>query len=1056
MTFEQIMEHEGFLPNPEQRKVIESTVNTVVSAGAGAGKTAVLSWRFLRLVMEEGVKPEEILTLTFTKKAANEMRERIYSRLMKARGSLPPDTLKSFSRATISTLDSFFAQIVRSDSISYGLPRDISVMSDDELEDLCDSLSMRFLSSPDNAQEVKAITSRLMPSAIKGGFFLPVARAVSLTGDYDAQRITEWFMDDVRRIYTQRREALQSMLDMLGNLNLSGKFAQQYDRIKLLFDTESLTEDDYFSLSGVKDPEIKELVGEIKPILGKGTGFSLLQDISKGDIGVSPLQKAVEKISLMLNSEKRRLGKLTFDDIVGIAVSALRDNLELRMVFKKRFRFIMIDEFQDNNSTQRDLLFLLAERTDIPGTAGVIPSVEDLDPCKLFFVGDEKQSIYRFRGADVSVFRHLQDEIGRNGNSLQLSTNYRSNSNLIDHFNFVFSNVLADSDHDYDARYVPILAGRKATASGSRIIFSVFDKSNVEDPDMDAGMVEAEAVGDYCRRILETDEFLVDGKRPEPKDIAILFRSAGNQMNIEKALKRRGIGYQIAETRSLMLDAVASDFYCLLNHLLYPEDVRSFMAVLKSPLCGMCDQSIRNVLEGGRPLEVDAGRYEFFKAFLSDLGSRAFRMTIPQLLETIYIRGGYKAYLSRNADSRSFIEHYEYLYSYAVAYEAEGRSLTDYVRFLRGKMGSSEKLPDVEVLHKDLSGVQIMSVHKSKGLEFKVVIYCGTGSRPRSDSSSYVFRYKGRLVASENKEILRILENEKDEMEQAELRRLMYVAFTRAKDHLIVMGGYGLNRDGSLSCADVLKWYSDVICFNPASMTCTSPEVVVEDISGTPLFKAVGNDETTLPVGRTFTEFVSRARRVSVTGSGLHQEKADSSVSGAFIAGLDVDPLIRELHANDRFGTLCHLVLENLVGCGSYEDVECHISDSEAQNRRLLEQARALADGFMESGLYRDYVKGHKTRQELRFYTPDAADADVAVEGVMDLVVFGDDFNLVIDYKTDMFKDPEIHRRQVQTYVRVAEEVFGKKCYGTLYYLRDGSSPGFWDRDGKVSTSVFS
>ena len=108
MTFEQIMKNEGFLPNTEQSKVIGSTVNTVVSAGAGAGKTAVLSWRFLRLVMEEGVKPEEILTLTFTKKAANEMRERIYSRLMKARESLPADTLKSFGRATISTLDSFW------------------------------------------------------------------------------------------------------------------------------------------------------------------------------------------------------------------------------------------------------------------------------------------------------------------------------------------------------------------------------------------------------------------------------------------------------------------------------------------------------------------------------------------------------------------------------------------------------------------------------------------------------------------------------------------------------------------------------------------------------------------------------------------------------------------------------------------------------------------------------------------------------------------------------------------------------------------------------------
>ena len=118
MTFEQIMENEKFIPNTEQRLVIESTKNTVVAAGAGAGKTAVLSWRFLRLVMENQVKPEEILTLTFTKKAASEMRERIYSRLMKAKDSLPDDTLKSFERATISTLDSFFAQIVRSDSIS--------------------------------------------------------------------------------------------------------------------------------------------------------------------------------------------------------------------------------------------------------------------------------------------------------------------------------------------------------------------------------------------------------------------------------------------------------------------------------------------------------------------------------------------------------------------------------------------------------------------------------------------------------------------------------------------------------------------------------------------------------------------------------------------------------------------------------------------------------------------------------------------------------------------------------------------------------------------------
>ena len=1046
MTFEKMMENEKFLPNPEQRQVIESTANTVVSAGAGAGKTAVLSWRFLRLVMEEGVRPDQILTLTFTRKAANEMRERIHARLMQARESLPSDTLRNFSRATISTLDSFFAQIVRSDSISYGLPRDISVMTDDELEDMATRLALDFLSSPANADETRAIASLLMPSGIMEGFFLPVARSVVLTGDYDAQRITDSFHAEVVRVYRQRRDELGTMLDMLGRMNISGKLAQQYDRICGLFRTETLTGSDYFSLVGVKDPEVKEMVGEIKRILGKDTGFSLLQDIANGNPGVPALQHAVEKYSAMLNSEKRRLGKLTFDDVVSVSVSALRDNLALRSVFKSRFRFIMIDEFQDNNSVQRDLLYLLSERNDLPGEAGRIPTIDELEPSKLFFVGDEKQSIYRFRGAEVSVFRHLQDEIGRNGNSLQLSTNYRSNKGLIDHFNFVFSSVLSDSDHDYAARYVPIQAGRDSGET-SRIVFSVYNRDNIEDPDMDSGILEAEAIGDYCRRILDTDEFAVGGKRPEPGDIAILFRSGTNQMNIEKALKRRGVPYQIAETRSLMLDAVASDFYCLLNLILYPEDTRSLISVLRSPFCGMCDMSIADLLAGLEVPPVDEGRYAVFTGLLDSLRAKAFRMTIPQLLEEIYISGGYKAYLQRNPDSRSFIEHYEYLYSYAVSYEAEGRSLTDYVRFLRTYMGSSDKLPDVSVLHKDRSGVQVMTVHKSKGLEFKVVIYCGTGSRSGNDKSGLVFRNNGNLVASENKRIQTVLENERKEMEQAELRRLMYVALTRAKDHLIVMGGYEINRDGGLVSADVFTWYSDVIGFDPSSMTCRCPEVTVEDISGTAVLRHADRREEDRAMVEDFSEFVSAARKVSVTGSADHG--AGTGAGGyTLLKTFEADSIIRELDANDRFGTLCHLVLEKLVGSGSYDGVECHISDNDAQNRKLLDLARSMADGFLASDLYHDYVEGHETRQELRFYTPDSIDPDVVVEGVMDLLVFGDDFNLVIDYKTDMFRNPEMHRAQVMTYVKVAEDLFGKKCYGTLFYLRDGSSPGFWDRDG--------
>ena len=1054
MTFEQIMENEKFIPNTEQRLVIESTKNTVVAAGAGAGKTAVLSWRFLRLVMENQVKPEEILTLTFTKKAASEMRERIYSRLMKAKDSLPDDTLKSFERATISTLDSFFAQIVRSDSISYSLPRDISVMSDDKLEDLSERLAIRFLSSVDCEEEVRAIASVLMPSRIMEDFFNDAAKKITITGDYDSVRISEDFHKEIVRVYNQRRQTLGIALDMLGKLNLKGKFKEQYDRFCSLFESESFTDDDYFRLNSSCDQETKEIVEDLKPVAGKDSGYSVLQDLAKSEASVCSLQKAIEIFARMLNSEKRRLGKLTFNDVVGIALCALRDNLELRNIFKNRFKFIMIDEFQDNNSIQRDLLYLLAENRSLRGEAGRIPTVDELESDKLFFVGDEKQSIYRFRGADVSVFRHLQEEIGRNGNSLKLSTNYRSNPALIRHFNEVFSSILSQSDQDFDARYEPINAGRTVTDERCKIEFAVYKKADIQDPDVDAGTLEAEAIGDYCHRILDTDEFLVEGKRPNPSDIAILFRSGTNQMNIEKALKRRGIDYQIAETRSLMLDAVAGDFYSFLNCILYPYDTRSYIALLKSPFCGMCDQSIDNVIKGAEPLDVYKKRYEHIRAFLEQMRSQAFRMTIPELIETLYIEGGYKAFLDRSSDSRTFTEHYEYLFSYAVSYESEGRSLTDFTRFIRDYLGTSEKLPDVDVLHKERSGVQLMTVHKSKGLEFKVVIFCGTGSRSRSDGGSIVFKYDGELVASDNKEILKILEDDRKAKEEAELRRLMYVAFTRAKDHLIVMGGYEITVNGQMSTADVFRWYADVIGFDTASKTCRCEDVTVRDISDTALLKHASDSEIIEHEKIPIVEFSSRARRVSVTGDKKHSDVNNSIFDAVMLRNLEADSIITALDANDKFGTLCHLLLENLLEKGSYEGIECRISDKEQENRRILEAAKELASSFVTSKLFEDCVNGHKTREELRFYTPDEDDPDVVVEGVMDLLVFGDDYNLVIDYKTDQVMDPEVHRSQVLTYIKVAEDLFGKKCYGTLFYLRSGSSPGFWDKSGKLLESI--
>lgn len=1053
MNFEQIMQSEEFTPNAEQRPIIESVRNTVVSAGAGAGKTAVLSWRFLRLVMNEHVRPDQILTLTFTKKAANEMRQRIYQRLLKAKDSIPADSLDSFRNANISTLDSFCSQIVRSDSITYGFSRDWTNLSDEDLEILSERLARTFLSDAQNAEEASLLSTLDMPPAVLERFFKKIARLVSVAEDYDADRISSAFLSSVREIYRKKRDELGRLLDMLGQYNLKGAFLAKYDNIRRCYDEESFGPDDYLGLQGVKDEEIKDLVNnEIKPILSKDSGFYILQNIANGPDQTSVLQKAVQKFATLINDEKRRMGALTFKDVSELAVTVLRDNIQLRNTYKSRYRFIMIDEFQDNNSVQRDLLFLLSEKTSLEGTKGRIPLLEELDQSKLFFVGDEKQSIYSFRGADVSVFRRLQEDIGRNGDSLSLGTNYRSQKKLIDHFNDVFSQVLCDSEKDFEARYTPIACGRESDGTDSKIIFSVYNRSGIEDDDMDSGILEAEAIGNYCKRILETDEFLVAGQRPKAEDIAIIFRSSTNQMNIEKALKRRNIGYQIAETRSLMLDAVSSDFYSLLNILLYPEDRRSLAAVLKSPFCGLCDQSIHNVIVQEKDvLPIDIGRYELFLSFMEELRRNAFRMTIAQVLQFIYINGGYSAYLKSNEDRRTFQEHYEYLFSYAVDFDSSSKTLNDYVKFLRDNLGTASKLTETTVLHSGKSGVQIMTVHKSKGLEFKVVIFAGIGGRSQSDKADFVFEYGGNLVASENKVLQKILDEDRKERDKAELRRIMYVAMTRAKDHLILIGSYTL-KDGNYSMTDVMQWYSDAIGMDYPNLKCRNTDVIIEDVSDTSRVSGSQNNTAMqLVIPTDFAEFNTKENHISVTDiKQLGRMPYEVKNAAQDIKGCEADDLIVKYNLQDKFGTLCHLVLEHVMKTGKSDDVTCTLCESDSDNEKLLKTARSFADGFMSSDFYKSRIRWHNTEEELRFYTTTEENGDVAVEGVIDLLVFGEKSNLVVDYKTDTIKDPDAHKAQILSYIKVAEQIYKKPCQGVLFYLRDSSVGPIWNSDGST------
>ena len=185
-AFSTLIDNEERKLNSEQRSVVFADKNCVVSAGAGSGKTTVLSYRFLRLVMDNEISADRILTLTFTRKAALEMKERITNRLLLNRDSIKGELIKNLSNAHISTIDSFLSEIVRCDSISYGIARDFTLLSNDEETELVKSIALKFLETKDNLEYVSALSKLYTPQNIFEDFFDKINKNISFLSNCNA------------------------------------------------------------------------------------------------------------------------------------------------------------------------------------------------------------------------------------------------------------------------------------------------------------------------------------------------------------------------------------------------------------------------------------------------------------------------------------------------------------------------------------------------------------------------------------------------------------------------------------------------------------------------------------------------------------------------------------------------------------------------------------------------------------------------------------------------------------------------------------------------------
>jgi ATP-dependent helicase/nuclease subunit A len=891
--------------NAGQQAAAYCEKNAVVSAGAGSGKTLVLASRFAYLLVERGFRVDQILTLTFTKKAAAEMYQRIYNALGKiaaadpgVRGKRAREGIRDFIHARIQTLDSYSVSIVKQAASRYGIRPDFS-NDDERCRSIAEEISLPFLIARRNHPAVERLYSGKSPQGIARDIFAAaifnysnIDGSQNFSGDIKKQfsvicaewrHLTAKITAALEELSVHLREdggeaLLPEALPLASAFASGGIVFPGEKEIRSYFDfLLSRREAEYIAaseshpvraavlknlefisaLAGLdlrrgkkKDNPVKDIIkNSIKTILGPFSSLVVFCMQAGFILSVSSLLDELQEQYL---DRKRAEGVLTFADVARLARTILRDHPDIRQSEKAAFEAIMIDEFQDNNELQKDLLFLLAENQD--RTDPDIPSSQGLCPAKLFFVGDEKQSVYRFRGADVSVFRKLKSDLDTD--DLPLRINYRSAPGLIGAFNALFggsdfdprgekplgqyASVFAPANDAlplFEAAYSPLEAGG---AGGGKLSLCLLNRSGmVEDSEGEAGKAdesdtlnplenEARFTAERIQKLLE--EKNSDGSQKyQGGDIAILFRSHGPQHLFEKHLRLLNIPYASEDINGFFNGGPVNDIMSALRLAAYPLDAVSYAELLRSPFVGLSLPSLAvclalfNGAPPGSPHpppfseevlgqipEAEQERFLRGSRLFERLQSKAPETTLSALVSELWYAEGYRYETEWNNQTAAYREFYDYLFHLAVRADEEGRGLAEFVDSIQKLRDEGGSLEELDIPLERSGAVRLMTIHKSKGLEFPVVFLCCCGSWGRrggsggdvydTATSGVSFNPPMPPECSNLKGIKKNFFYERSLQEEhqkrtAELRRLLYVAMTRAEQELYITGSIDLGED---------------------------------------------------------------------------------------------------------------------------------------------------------------------------------------------------------------------------------------------------------------------
>ncbi len=1114
----------------EQEKVINVRENCVVVAGAGAGKTAVLSERYLALVddlVKEGYSIgeaiESILTLTFTDKAAKEMKDRIYKKLKGEYKSF------DFSKSNISTIDSFCMQVLKNSPNTLGLTNNFAP-NETKVKEICSLSALEILEKYSESEVVKNL--------IKKNGFKNLWKSFLTNFASDYFYISEvWDFEKIlndRKIFIERtlennfKELKQFWIYMDSQIDKKKDDNKLLNYIKPLSNFLKL---EYFIEDDTLFDEFKNYTINKRTITDNNLVDKNKKDIIKEEVDdfyekrnnmVSQIYflktfhlhlefaKIMTEFQNLVIKKKQATGYLSFTDISKGAVSILQKNKKLRNFYKSKIRYIMVDEFQDNNALQRDLLYLIAERED--KTSDTIPTTENLSPDKLFFVGDEKQSIYKFRGADVSVFNNLKKDMSK---TLTLTKNFRSDKTLMDKFNTLFTTIMGEEDQDspdYEAKYTNIDATKNILNDKSEFIVAIKNKK---------GINAKEAVKSEFYYIVETiKDYIKSGKKVMKKDhqtgnlirkpctyedFTILLKTTTNQNLLEEILKANNIPYKSEKMKTLFKEAIVNDILAVMKASIYNFDKVAIATVLRSPIINLSDAGFTKVLFEKNSYEkiedlansedTEKEKYKNFIKITKTVEKMADNKNLSEIISYIWHETGYKYYIIGQEHLSQYEEFFSSFLCYANTYDQEKTSIVKFIEdtYMFIEEIDDEKAPDnISSLTEKKEGVRIMTVHKSKGLEFPITILANSNSDIKSkkeNNNYFIYENKenpeldgpvftipdGSIKFSQEQttktgtislnEMATLFYSEIKKLNQAkeiaELKRLFYVAVTRAESHFVMTGS--LSENPKFSEKNMLNLYlgeSTTPNFpdpDATSYTLIDPEnqYTQEQIYNQ---KEAQQKENKLKNKIKQLANTSPAPKIphlknqgspSTLNTKLNQEEYKASISenpdtkektekAKTLPTYKIDEILNKEKNTEKlaakFGTLCHLVIEKQIKQQKIQDQD--LAAFKDNKKQVLEQAQKFASNFKE---LQELNQKYQLKAEHSFmYKLRHQDKNYYINATIDLYYETPDTVQIIDYKTDKQIVPGEYDLQMCLYRKILSQHTGKKAQSKLLYLRNG------------------